>query len=248
MLMIVRREGRRIRRYVHLGTGNYHTGTVRAYTDLGLLTCDRAIGEDVHRVFLQLTGLGKATRLEKLLQSPFTLHKTLTRLIRAEARAAAAGRPARIVAKMNSLSERGIIDELYAASQAGVDIDLIVRGICCLRPGVPGLSETIRVRSIVGRFLEHSRIYRFHAGGEEKVFMASADWMSRNLLRRVETCFPVEAPKLRRAVIEEALEPYLADNCQAWDLQPDGSYERAGRSGDDGRMCAQEWLLERLSG
>jgi polyphosphate kinase len=245
MLMIVRREGNRLRRYVHLGTGNYHTGTVRAYTDLGLLTANREIGEDVHRVFLQLTGLGKATKLTKLLQSPFTLRKTLVRMIRTEAEAARAGRPARIVAKMNSLSEPGIIDELYAASKAGVKIDLIIRGICCLRPGVPELSENIRVRSIVGRFLEHTRVFWFHAGGDETVMCASADWMSRNLLRRVETCFPIEDQRLRQKTIDEALKPYLADNCQAWELGPEGDYSRVKR-GKETKHSAQEWLLERL--
>jgi len=245
MLMIVRREGQRLRRYIHLGTGNYHTGTVRAYTDLGLLTSNREVGEDVHRVFLQLTGLGKATKLTKLLQSPFTLRKSLFKLIRAEAEAAKAGRSARIVAKMNSLSEPGIIDELYAASQAGVKIDLIVRGICCLRPGVKGLSENIRVRSIVGRFLEHTRVFWFHAGGDDLVLCASADWMSRNLLRRVETCFPIEDHRLRQKVIDEALKPYLRDNCQSWELGSDGEYTRVKR-GKDPRICAQDWLLERL--
>jgi polyphosphate kinase len=247
MLMIVRREGKRLRRYVHLGTGNYHTGTVRAYTDLGLLTANKEMGEDVHRVFLELTGLGKASKLSKILQAPFTLRKSLFRMIRAEARAAAEGKPARIVAKMNSLSERGIIDELYAASQAGVQIDLIVRGVCCLRAGVKGLSENIRVRSIVGRFLEHTRIFWFHAGGKELVYCASADWMSRNLLRRVETCFPVEDARLKQKVIDEGLQPYLTDNAQAWELQPDGSYARAA-AGKEPRSAAQEWLLDRLTG
>ena len=248
MLMIVRREGTKLRRYIHLGTGNYHTGTVRAYTDLGLLTANREMGEDVHRVFLQLTGLGKASKLTKLLQSPFTLRKTLFRLIRAEAKAAEQGKEARIVAKMNSLSERGIIDELYAASQAGVKIDLIVRGVCCLRAGVPGLSENIRVRSIVGRFLEHTRIFWFHAGGKDLVYCASADWMSRNLLRRVETCFPIEDARLKQKVLDEGVKPYLEDNCQAWELQPDGSYVRVQPADDAPRMSAQDWLLDRLSG
>ncbi len=245
MLMIVRREGRRLRRYVHLGTGNYHTGTVRAYTDFSLLTANREFGEDVHRIFLQLTGLGRPSRLQKLLESPFTLRKTLFEMIRFEAAEARAGRPARIVARMNSLSERGIIDELYAASQAGVRIDLVVRGICCLRPGVKGLSETITVRSIVGRFLEHSRAYWFHAGGEERVFCASADWMSRNLLRRVETCFPIEDPRLRQRVIDEGLQPYLEDDLQAWRLDADGAYTRVARGKH--AVSAQEQLLERLA-
>ena len=180
LLLIVRREGEKLRRYVHLGTGNYHTGTARAYTDWGLLTCSRKIGEDVHRVFQQLTGLGRAEGLEKLLQSPFTLHETLIDHIKKERRAAKAGKRARIVAKMNSLVEPKIIRALYRASQAGVRIDLIVRGICCLRPGVPGLSENIRVRSVLGRFLEHTRVFYFHDGGKKTAYMSSADWMPRN--------------------------------------------------------------------
>lgn len=247
LLMVVRREGDRIRKYVHLGTGNYHTGTVKAYTDLGLLTADKALGEDVHKLFLQLTGLGRAMQLERVLQSPFTLEKRLRELIQTEIDEAEAGRPARIVARMNSLSELGIIAELYRASQAGVQIDLLVRGICCLRPGVPGVSENIRVRSVIGRFLEHSRVYAFHAGGQELVFASSADWMSRNLFRRVEACFPIDDPKLKKRVLDEALGVYFRDNVQAWELRSDGTYERQTPGEGEEPFVAQTALLERLA-
>ena len=245
-LLIVRREGRRLRRYVHLGTGNYHTGTTRAYTDLGLMTCDRDVGEDVHRLFAQLTGLGGAMRMKRLIHSPFTMHDRLLGLIGAEAAAAKKGQKARIVARMNSLEEPSIIRALYEASRAGVRVDLIVRGVCCLRPGVPGLSENIRVRSIVGRFLEHSRVFRFHAGGEELTYLASADWMTRNLHHRVETCFPVDDPRLKARVWHETLEPYLADNTQAWRLESDGSYTKL-RPGKGRPRNAQAELLARLT-
>ncbi len=245
MLLVVRREGRRLRRYVHLGTGNYHARTTRAYTDVGLLTCNRQMGEDVHKLFLQLTGLGRTSRLAKLLASPFTLERTLIAMIEREIRQAQAGREARIVAKMNALSEPKVIQALYRASRAGVEIDLVVRGVCCLRPGVPGVSERIRVRSIVGRFLEHSRVFLFHAGGERRVFCASADWMTRNLERRVETCFPIEDPRLSERVLTECVEPYLSDNLQSWKLEPDGSYRRL-RPGPQKPRSAQEDLLERL--
>jgi polyphosphate kinase len=245
MTMIVRREGRRLRRYVHLGTGNYHTRTARVYTDFGLLTCDADIGEDVHKVFLQLTGMGKATRLAKLLHAPFTLRDQLLEWIDAEAAAAREGRPARIAAKLNALTEPTMIQALYRASQAGVPIDLVVRGVCRLRPGVPGVSETIRVRSIVGRFLEHSRVYLFHRGGREVVLCASADWMERNLFHRVETCFPVEDEKLAHRVKTEGLEEPLRDDAQAWVLQSDGRYERATPGPEP--FAVQRALLERLA-
>jgi polyphosphate kinase len=246
MLLVVRREGRRLRRYVHLGTGNYHVGTARVYTDLGLMTCDREFGEDVHRLFLQLTGLGRATKLKKLLQSPFTLHKTLLALIEAEAERAAAGKEARIIAKLNALVEPKIIRALYQASQAGVKIDLIVRGACCLRAGVAGISDNITVRSIVGRFLEHTRIYYFHNGGDPKVFCASADWMDRNFFRRVETCFPIEEENLRNRVVQDGLMTYLSDNTQAWILQSDGTYKRV-KHGNQKPRTAQQILLEKLA-
>jgi polyphosphate kinase len=244
MLMVVRREGNRLRRYVHLGTGNYHTGTSRAYTDIGYMTCDDEVADDVHKLFQQLTGLGKTIRLKHLLQSPFTLHKTLIKLIDAEAEAARAGKPSRIIGRINALSEEGVIKALYRASQAGVPIDLVVRGICCLRPGIKGVSDNIRVRSIVDRFLEHSRVYYFHAGGQEATYCSSADWMGRNLLRRVETAFPLHG-ELKRRVIDESLETYLADNTSAWELQADGHYRRLSRGNEPVRR-AQRILLERL--
>jgi polyphosphate kinase len=242
MLLIVRREAGRIVRYVHLGTGNYHSGTAKAYTDFGLMTADRRIGEDVHKLFLQLTGLGRAADLQHLVQSPFDLYNQLLKQIELEAEAARRGEPARIIAKMNSLSEPGIIRALYKAARAGVQIDLVIRGICCLRPGVPGVSDNIRVRSVVGRFLEHHRIYHFHAGGEGITWCASADWMQRNLFRRVEAAFPVADARLRERVVQEGLMAYLEDNCQSWELQPDGTYERQ-RPGDEGRRSAQETLM-----
>src|SRR3569623_792730 len=192
MIVVVRREARRLRDYVHLSTGNYHFRTARVYSDYGLLTCDPAIGEDVRAVFTQLTSLGKVPRLNKLLQSPFTLHDALLKAIAGEAERAAAGRRARIIIKVNAITAPQLIQALYRASQAGVRIELIVRGICCLRPGVPGVSERIRVRSIIGRFLEHTRVYCFHNGGDPVVYCSSADWMERNMFRRVEAAFPIE--------------------------------------------------------
>jgi polyphosphate kinase len=247
MLLVVRREGRKLRRYVHLGTGNYHAGTARAYTDIGLITADAAIGEDVHQIFQQLSGLAPQIRLKRLLQSPFTLHAGVLARIEREAAHARAGRPARIVAKMNALSEPEVVRALYRASQAGVDIDLIVRGACCLRPGVPGVSENIRVRSIVGRFLEHSRVYRFENGGDPELFCASADWLERNLLHRVETCFPILDPALAQRVQSEALDNYLADNVDAWELQADGSYVRRTPAPGETAHSAQAALLAKLA-
>lgn len=227
MALVLRREGGRLRRYAHLGTGNYHPRTARLYTDFGLLTADPRLCEDMDKVFGQLTGLGARRELKSLLQSPFTLHAGMIELIRAEAQAARAGRKGHIMAKMNSLLEEQIIEELYLASQAGVTVDLIVRGVCALRAGVKGLSENIRVRSIVGRFLEHSRVFYFHADGEETVYLSSADWMDRNFFRRVEVAFPVYDKTLKRRVIAEAFTYALRDNQRAWRLQPDGTYVRA---------------------
>jgi polyphosphate kinase len=186
MILVVRREGRSLRRYVHLGTGNYHARTARLYTDYGLLTSDKAIGEDVIKLFHQLTGLGRAGRLKKLLQSPFTLHKGILTYIDKEISLVNEGKKGWIIAKMNALVDPEIIIALYRASQAGVKIDLIVRGVCCLLPGIKGVSENIYVRSIVGRFLEHTRVFYFHQNGEELLFCSSADWMTRNLHHRVE--------------------------------------------------------------
>jgi polyphosphate kinase len=247
LLFIVRREGKRLRRYVHLGTGNYHTKTTRAYTDLGLLTADKQIAEDVHRLFLQLTSLGKEPKIKKLIHAPFTLHERLLALIEAETQAAKKGKTARIMAKVNALAEPLLIQALYRASQAGVQVDLIVRGACSLRPGVPKVSENIRVRSIVGRFLEHSRVYYFHAGGKELVYCSSADWLARNFFRRFEVAFPIEDPRLKARVITESLAMSLADNVQSWSLQSDGSYKRL-RPGKEKPRSAQEVLLSTLGG
>jgi polyphosphate kinase len=240
MLLVLRREEGGYRHYAHLGTGNYHPRTTRFYTDFGLLTCDAEVAADMNEVFKQLTGLGKAGKLAHLWQAPFTLHPCMIEAIQAETAAALAGRKARIIAKMNSLLEPKIIAALYEASQAGVSIDLIVRGVCALRPGVPGLSENIRVRSVIGRFLEHHRIYYFLADGADKLYLSSADWMERNFFRRIEIGFPINDPKLKRRVLREGLKPYLADNCQAWEMSSDGSYRiRKSRSR---RICAQEML------
>ena len=251
MALIVRREsgpeGTVLRRYAHLGTGNYHSATARLYTDFGLLTANDEICSDVNEVFKQLTGLGRAGRLKHVWQSPFTMHKRMVEAIRNEARIAAEGRPARIVAKMNALLEPRIIDELYAASKAGVKIDLIVRAVCALKPGVEGLSENIRVRSIVGRFLEHTRIFWFRNDGADAVWLSSADWMDRNFFRRIELCFPLLDRGLKRRVIREGLRPYLDDNCQAWLMDGDGGYRRA-KSARGKRYSAQEELLALLSG
>jgi polyphosphate kinase len=244
--LVVRREAGQLRRYVHLGTGNYHTRTARSYTDWSLLTVNEELCDDVHLLFQQLTGLGKVAKLKQIVQSPFTLHERMLALIGAEAEEARAGRPAAIQAKMNALTEPTIIQALYKASQAGVPIDLVVRGMCCLRPGIPGVSENIRVRSILGRFLEHSRVFFFHAAGEELTFLSSADWMERNLLRRVETCFPVQDKALKQRVLKEGLRTYLEDNSQAWELKPDGAYERTNPGRAKARP-AQSVLLEKFA-
>jgi polyphosphate kinase len=225
-LLIVRREEGQLRRYTHLGTGNYHPRTARLYSDFGLMTANEEIGQDVSEVFKQLTGLGKARALQHLWQAPFTLHENIVAHIQAEAQNARAGQKARIIAKMNALLEPATINALYEASAAGVKIDLIVRGVCSLRPGVPGLSDNIRVRSIIGRFLEHHRIFYFFSGGEEKLYLSSADWMERNFFRRIELAFPVLEPHLKKRVIAEGLRHYLADNQQAWEMESTGLYTK----------------------
>lgn len=246
MLLIARRENGILRNYVHLGTGNYHTRTSRIYTDYGLLTAHEAVGDDVYRIFLQLTSLGKVAKMEHLLHAPFTLHKGMMKRIEQEISHARAGKPARIVAKMNSLYEEHLVRKLYEASQAGVEIDLIVRGICQLRPGIPGISERIRVRSVVGRFLEHTRVYVFHNQGEPEVWAASADWMERNMFHRVETGFPILNKRLKEKVMRE-LDYYLQDNCEAWSLSSDGEYHLITPDADQARFSAQEKLLETLT-
>lgn len=246
MMLIVRKEGDQYRRYVHLGTGNYHAGNARAYTDYSFMTCDDSIGEDIHKVFQQLTGMGEVLRVKKIFHAPFTLHKRLIQMIDREREFAEQGQPALIRMKANGLTEPKVIRALYKASQAGVKVELIIRGMCSLRPGIAGVSENIEVRSIIGRFLEHTRVYYFLNGGKDEIYAGSADLMERNLLRRVETAFPVESNKLKDRMKAE-LEIYMKDNTQAWILQPDGSYVRAQPGPDDEPVTAQSWLLERLA-
>ena len=246
-LLIVRREEGSLRRYAHLGTGNYHPRTARLYSDFGLMTANEEITHDVSEVFKQLTGLGKARTLRDLWQAPFTLQPNVVAAIQAEAETARAGGKAMIVAKMNSLLEPETIHALYEASQAGVSVELIIRGVCALRPGVPGLSENIRVRSIIGRFLEHHRVFYFYAGGEEKVYLSSADWMERNFFKRIELAFPILDPKLKKRVITEGLKFYLADNQQSWDMNGEGIYQRR-RSPRAKAHNAQSELMVTLGG
>jgi polyphosphate kinase len=230
MSMVVRREADGLRRYCHLGTGNYHPRTARGYTDYSLFTCDPVIGQDVHELFLQLTSLTQTPRLTKLLQSPFDMHPKVIEKIDREAAHALAGKPGRIIAKMNSLVDPKVIEALYRASRAGVEVDLIIRGLCALRPGIHGVSDNIRVRSVVGRFLEHSRVFYFGNGGggngESELYLASADWMERNFFRRVEIAFPVREQTHRERILRD-LDSYLADNTQAWTLSREGRYTRA---------------------
>jgi len=246
MLLILRRENNKLRQYAHLGTGNYHRSTSRIYTDYGFLTSDKQITEDVSHLFVQLTSLGKVPKTNKLLHAPFTLMDGLLSRVDREISNAQAGKPARIIIKVNSLVEPTMISAFYRASMAGVKIDLIIRGICCLKPGIEGLSENIRVRSIVGRFLEHTRIYYFENDGEPEVWAASADLMKRNLLRRVEACFPVQSKQLRQQIIDD-LNIYLADNVQAWHLAPDGRYQRVEQDDNTEVVCAQSTLLEQMA-
>jgi len=229
MAMVVRRENGELRRYVHLSTGNYHPKTARIYTDLGLFTCHPEICADVNDVFAQLTGLGKSNKLKHLWQSPFNLKTNLLKAIAQETQIAKSGKPAKIIAKMNALLEQDIIEALYTASQAGVKIELIVRGVCALIPGIAGISQNITVRSVVGRFLEHTRIFYFYNQGAEDLYLSSADWMYRNLYKRIEICFPILNPKIKKRIIKEALKYYLKDYSQGWLMNADGSY-RKGRS------------------
>ncbi len=245
-LVIRREEGGVLRHYAHLGTGNYHPSTTRFYTDFGLLTAHHGIATEVNEVFIHLTGLNKPKKLEHLWLAPFGLQPQIIKAIRNEARIAREGRPARIIAKMNALLDESVIRALYAASADGVKIDLIVRGACALRPGVPGLSENIRVRSIIGRFLEHSRIYYFRNDLAHNVYLGSADWMNRNLFRRIEVAFPVLDKALKKRVISEGLDPYLKDNTNAWVLDSEGNYERRKPRGKQAAFCAQNYLMQQL--
>lgn len=240
--LVVRREAGGIRRYCHLGTGNYHPKTARAYTDYGILTCNDEIGQDVHELFLQLTSLTQTPRLNRLIQSPFGMHEAVISKLARESDHARAGRPARVIAKMNSLVEPQAIEALYRASCAGVRIDLIVRGVCALRPGVPGVSENITVRSIVGRFLEHSRVFYFENGGQPELFCASADWMERNFFRRVEIAFPITRETHRQRILRD-LDLCLRDNTQAWELQSDSSYKRVQRGAEERAVSSQNEML-----
>jgi len=225
MLMIVRRERTRLRRYVHLGTGNYHSGTATLYTDIGLLTSDHEITRDVQLIFRQLSGLGQQYQLKRLLHSPFTLHAELLEKIRREQKNAKAGLPSGIDLKMNALTEPKTIKALYAAARAGVPVTLLIRGVCCLRPAVSGVSENIRVRSVVGRFLEHARVYHFVNGGEREVWCSSADWMERNRIQSVEVAFPVDDEALQERLIDECFRLPWQEGMTAWDMQSDGSYK-----------------------
>lgn len=246
MMLIVRKEGSRFKRYVHLGTGNYHAGNARAYTDYSFMTCNDVIGEDVHTVFQQLTGMGAAQKVRKLFHAPFTLHKNLISMIDRERANAEAGKPALIRMKANGLTEPKLIRALYRASQSGVRIELIIRGMCCLKPGIPGVSDNIEVRSIIGRFLEHTRVYHFHNNGKDEMYAGSADLMERNLLNRVETAFPVETNRLKERMIKE-LEAYMKDNYQAWVLQADGSYVQCQPADGEEVIKSQSILLETLA-
>ncbi|MET1079307.1 MAG: polyphosphate kinase 1 [Pseudomonas sp.] len=246
MMLILRRESGELVRYAHLGTGNYHAGNARLYTDYSLITSDDGLCEDVSKLFSQLIGMGKTLRMKKLLHAPFTLKKGILDMIARETLHASEGKPAHIMAKFNSLTDPKIIRALYKASQTGVKIDLVVRGMCCLRPGIPGVSHNIHVRSIIGRFLEHARVYYFYNNGEEQLFLSSADWMERNLDKRVETCFPIEGKKLLVRVKKE-MEAYLSDNTHSWVLQPDGRYLRTSPTGNQHARNVQAALLDKLT-
>jgi polyphosphate kinase len=242
--MVVRQESNGIRRYVHLATGNYNSVTTNIYEDVGIFTCDDAIGADATDLFNFLTGYSAHHSYKKLLVAPVNLRQRIETLIQREIKHAQEGAKAHLILKTNAIVDSGIIQLLYAASQAGVEVDLLVRGICCLRPGVKGLSENIRVRSVVGRYLEHSRIYYFHNGGREEIYLGSADLMTRNLNHRVEVVFPLENKKNIHYLRKQLLEAYLQDNVRTRLMQPDGSYLRIQpKEGEEG-FDIQKWLMD----
>lgn len=247
LMLIVRREDDKIRRYVHLGTGNYHAGNAKSYTDYGLFTADKDISEDVHKIFQELTGMGKPANLKNLLHAPFTLHDKLIAFIDDEIRHAKAGKKAHIIVKVNALTERHLIDKLYDASQAGVKVELILRSMCCLRPQVKGLSENITVRSVIGRFLEHTRVYYFYNNGDERLYCGSADWMDRNLFHRVEVAFPIQDKKLFKQVYNQGLINYLQDNVEAWTLAGSGQWQRCHPASGEAPHIAQDQLLASIN-
>lgn len=244
-MLIIREEGSKLVRYSHLGTGNYHSGTARLYSDYSFLTADQAVGEDVHKVFQQLTGMGKIQKLKKLYNAPFTLHAKMLDAIKNETRLAKSGKPGHIMVKVNGLTEPKLIRALYEASAAGVKIELIIRGMCRLRPGIEGLSDNIKVRSIIGRFLEHTRVYYFGNNGKPEVICASADWMERNMLNRVETGFQVFGKHAER--LKRELDYCMRDNCQSWELQADGSYVQNQPAEGEEIFSSQQTLLEEFA-
>lgn len=247
LMLIVRREDNKIRRYAHLGTGNYHAGNAKAYTDYGLFTAKPAMTEDVHKVFQELTGMGKAANVSKVLHAPFTLHDSLMQFIDDEIKHAKAGKKAHVIVKVNALTERKLIDKLYDASQAGVKIELILRSISCLRPQVKGLSENIFVRSVVGRFLEHTRVYYFYNNGDERLYCGSADWMDRNLFHRVEVAFPIEDKRIFQQVLDDGLLNYLNDNVRAWTLDGAGKWLQSTPKEAEAPYIAQHKLLSKIN-
>ncbi len=255
LMMIVRREEDKIRRYVHLGTGNYHAGNAKAYTDYGLFTANAALTEDVHKIFNELTGMGKPAKVQKLLHAPFSLHDKLMGFIDNEIAHAKAGKPAHIIIKVNALTEKLLIDKLYEASQAGVKINLIIRSMCCLRPQLAGVSDNITVRSIVGRFLEHTRVYYFANGdenpqmrgkGPHRLYCGSADWMERNLFNRVEVAFPIEDATVFKRIMED-LNNYLKDNVNAWELDANGNWYAVQPKDTETPFSAQDFLLNKIN-
>jgi polyphosphate kinase len=246
MALVIRREGKQLRFYAHLGTGNYHPTTTKFYTDFGLLTANQELAQEVNEVFINLTSLTKPKKLNHLWVAPFDVQKELVKAIKHETAIASTGGAGRIIAKMNGLLDESVIEALYEASQAGVKIDLIVRGACALRPGVAGLSQNIRVISVVGRFLEHSRIFYFLNGEKNQLYLSSADWMNRNLFRRIEVVFPVLDKNLKKRIMQEGLLPYLKDNLNAWELRSDGQYYRKQPRNPERGMNAQLSLMQKI--